>query len=253
MKESQVKNLLQYIEEVDLWSSKTRIYRGVSDSKFQLIPSLGRLEVLALHGMEKLPGGKLEERRERYESELLQEFKRRAIPFLTSIPRSELEWLCVAQHYGVPTCLLDWTTNPLVALFFACESKPDLGGAVYVRHQSSWLNEAHNDDPFRRPDKILAIQPDHSDKRFVNQEGVFTIHPDPRVPVDDDMTRKVVFDAEAKDQMQWQLAKFGIRASVIYPGLDGVAKDVRAICESTRTGTLREADPFRSMKLWGNT
>jgi hypothetical protein len=38
------------------------------------------------------------------------------------IPNSKLSWLSVMQHYGVPTRLIDFTTSPYIALYFALET-----------------------------------------------------------------------------------------------------------------------------------
>ena len=49
-----------------------------------------------------------------------------------------IRWLELAQHYGVPTRLLDWTENALIALYFACESNKNCDAVVWMLHKNNY-------------------------------------------------------------------------------------------------------------------
>ena len=82
------------------------VYRGHSSEQYLLKPSIFR-----------------EERLEN-EAVLFQELKRFS-PFEFPSSNSDIENLIKMQHYGLPTRLLDFSLNPLVALYFACQTSKD--------------------------------------------------------------------------------------------------------------------------------
>ena len=93
------------------------VFRGQSDKYYDLVPSIGR----------KTKNGKSLLYHERHFIEAM----KHTLPDVFVETLNPLDLLGLLQHHGVPTRLLDVTTNALVALFFACNSNPDRDGTVY--------------------------------------------------------------------------------------------------------------------------
>src|SRR5258706_12465423 len=93
-----ISSWLELAELAYACSDRTWIFRGEGESGNQLKPIVGR-ESEVKGAPRKVPYTLEDEKR------VFEQFKQQARPHLLHAPHSELEWLAVAQHHGLPTRL----------------------------------------------------------------------------------------------------------------------------------------------------
>jgi hypothetical protein len=186
------------------------IFRGVSSPKHYLLPSIGREVVYG-------PYKQIQEER------LFEEFRLRAIGLISDPRLNDWDWLAYAQHIGVPTRLLDWTTNPLVAVYFALEAESDADRVIYCVKYSRYIHEVdrRSGTPFACSTAGRFTAP-MAFERIRAQRGLFTIHPHPTKIFHPNGVKTLLIDAKMVASFRRRLFKYGIDHWHIYPDAKGL-------------------------------
>jgi hypothetical protein len=218
------------------------VYRGLADHTWNLDTSLSRL---GKHSTD-------------IEKPLLRNFRKYAQP--GSIPEDTLWFtLAAAQHHGLPTRLVDWTTTPKVAMHFATydeslfdkdaviccvdvmkahELLPSCLRDVLYKERAflfsvemlefiSTLDELDNisDDDF-----VFFFEPPSFDARIVNQGAVMSVMPRVENSLTsylknhEELYQQIVIPSELKWEVRDKLDQDNVTERMLFPGLDGLSQ-----------------------------
>jgi len=170
--------------------------------------------------------------------DLIERFLRLGHPFLTKDRSAGVEAWVVAQHHGLPTRLLDTTTNPLKALFFAVNhpAEDSHDGVLWVASYSGWFHDLNEGSPSLKDD-LVAFLPAQLTPRLTAQEGAFISYPlpnncKPLRPIEcfeqkDISLVMLVVPRTKKAALRVELDRLGIQFRLLFPDLEGVARSIK--------------------------
>jgi hypothetical protein len=236
----------------DLTYSSKLWYRGMKDQDYLMLPSIARGRMNAS-----------------YEKIYLSKFKSKAIPYLGQLPSYPFSeglggywsWLFLMQHYGVPTRLMDWSEDALVALLFAIDVRAT--AAELQKNPIVWclnpveLNKAFHFNDIYPPGYIPNVEEESvfelfgpqqsgflnkkpgavygplNSTRIVAQRGVFTIFPYTDQMVEFNKLAdsaayldSIIIDKNARISMTEELRRYGINYAQLFPEIGYVALEI---------------------------
>lgn len=218
------------------------------------------------------------------EFRIAEDFKRKAPSITKDLPDydNHMEWLFLMQHHGVPTRLLYWSENILVATFFVINNDYDSDAEIWsflpwklnenygfygLPTQKNIIllflsQEIFHNNPEELSLEIniteipkipMALLPPLKHPRITVQQSCFTIHPKPEIGFsipevmnDEKYFVRYIIPKKLKKEFELKLMYLGITYRTVFPDLDGLARTLKQ--NETYIG-WGQPDPLKFKKL----
>lgn len=208
MKEIEIKSFFDLLNHIEN-DTNTTIYRGQPNIIDSLIPKAFRKEYLKIN-----------------DEQAFNYFKRNGVAHIEVKLDNDWEYLAYAQHYSVPTRLLDWSFNPLVALFFAVNEMKSNTTALFKFDYSNVGTISLDENPFQIQNTGIYL-PRAITNRILAQKGLFTVHTNVEkstINLFDTSCTKYCINSKLSNEIAHKLHKFGFTHESLFPDLEGISK-----------------------------